>query len=259
MRRQGRRCEPGRGRFAGRVAGGQRDRRVDFTCRGAVRDLLIRDDLFDVLGADYHTLARIDAPGRTAQFVFTPEARETRVSADAGGPRGLASFVLPRRRAHPDGLGPPAVPARLLLRGGGWWSLAKIITAFTVAHSVTLALAVLDVVVAAGPAGRGGHRPVDRLRRRREPLPPSRRRAALARQLLLRARPRVRLLVGAPRAGPARPRPRAVAASGSTSGSSSGRPWSSPWPCPRSMLLRTHALGAARDPERRRSRSCSSA
>jgi HupE / UreJ protein len=34
----------------------------------------------------------------------------------------------------------------LLLRGGGWLSLVKIITAFTVAHSVTLALAVLEVV-----------------------------------------------------------------------------------------------------------------
>jgi hypothetical protein len=34
----------------------------------------------------------------------------------------------------------------LLLRGGGWLSLVKIITAFTIAHSVTLALAVLDIV-----------------------------------------------------------------------------------------------------------------
>jgi hypothetical protein len=34
----------------------------------------------------------------------------------------------------------------LLLRGGDWLSLVKIITAFTIAHSVTLALAVLDIV-----------------------------------------------------------------------------------------------------------------
>ena len=34
----------------------------------------------------------------------------------------------------------------LLLRGGDWLSIAKIITAFTLAHSVTLALAVLEVV-----------------------------------------------------------------------------------------------------------------
>ena len=32
----------------------------------------------------------------------------------------------------------------LMLRGGGMWSLLKIITAFTIAHSITLALAALD-------------------------------------------------------------------------------------------------------------------
>ena len=37
---------------------------MDFVCADAVRDLLIRDDLFAAFGADYHTLARIDAPGR---------------------------------------------------------------------------------------------------------------------------------------------------------------------------------------------------
>jgi hypothetical protein len=35
----------------------------------------------------------------------------------------------------------------LMLRGGGLWSLLKIITAFTIAHSITLALAALDVIV----------------------------------------------------------------------------------------------------------------
>jgi len=35
----------------------------------------------------------------------------------------------------------------LLLRGGSWLALAKIVTAFTLAHSVTLALAVFDVVI----------------------------------------------------------------------------------------------------------------
>ena len=69
---------------------------VDYACRGDGRDLLIRDDLFDVFGADYHTLARIEAPGRTSQFVFSPEARETRVGPEPlrGASAGFASFVL---------------------------------------------------------------------------------------------------------------------------------------------------------------------
>ena len=57
--------------------------------RGEVRDLRIRDDLFDVLGADYHTLARIDAPGQTTPVrVLHRVARDPVELGDAGGPRG---------------------------------------------------------------------------------------------------------------------------------------------------------------------------
>jgi len=117
---------------------------VDFTCGGEVRVLRIRDDLFDVLGADYHTLARIEAFGRTTQFAFSPESRETRLTGDGG--RGAASFVLLGVEHILSGWDHLLFLLGLLLRGGGWLALAKIITAFTLAHSVTLVLAVLDVV-----------------------------------------------------------------------------------------------------------------
>src|SRR5256886_13247510 len=92
-----RRCEPGPGSWpAASPSAESVTLVVDFTCGGDVRDLSLRDDLFDVFGADYHTLARIDAPGRTTQFAFTPETRETRVRLDdaSDGRRGMASFVL---------------------------------------------------------------------------------------------------------------------------------------------------------------------
>ena len=122
---------------------------VDFGCAETVRDLVVRDDLFDVLGADYHTLARIEAPGLTQQFAFTPETREARVTLDApgGGSRGTGSFFLLGVEHILSGYDHLLFLLGLLLRGGGWLSLAKIITAFTLAHSVTLALAVLNVVV----------------------------------------------------------------------------------------------------------------
>ena len=122
---------------------------VEFGCGADIHDLLIRDDLFDVLGADYHTLARIDGPGTTAQFAFTPESRETRVTLDGapGGGRGAASFALLGIEHILSGWDHLLFLLGLLLCGGGWLALAKIITAFTLAHSVTLALAVLDVVV----------------------------------------------------------------------------------------------------------------
>ena len=141
---QSRRCEPGQGSLAPPTSKESVTLVVDFTCGADVRDLLIRDDLFDVLGSDYHTLARIDALGQTMQFAFTPETRETRVTANV---RGTLSFVLLGVEHILSGYDHLLFLFGLLLRGGGLLALVKIITAFTLAHSVTLALAVLDVVV----------------------------------------------------------------------------------------------------------------
>ena len=146
---QGRRCEAGAGFLPAPAPHAESVTLVvDFVCADAVRDLVVRDDLFDVLGADYHTLARIEAPGLTQQFAFTPETREARVTPDApgGAGRGTGSFFLLGIEHILSGYDHLLFLLGLLLRGGGWLSLAKIITAFTLAHSVTLALAVLNVV-----------------------------------------------------------------------------------------------------------------
>jgi HupE / UreJ protein len=140
----GRRCEAGSGSTAATPASAESlTLVVDFACAGDARDLLIRDDLFDVLGADYHTLARIEAPDRTVQFAFTPETRESRVTPAV---RGAASFVRLGIEHILTGWDHLLFLLVLLLRGGSLLSLARIITAFTAAHSVTLALAVFGVV-----------------------------------------------------------------------------------------------------------------
>jgi hypothetical protein len=145
---QGRRCEAGPGFLRPPPPQGESVTLVvDFACADPVRDLLIRDDLFDVLGADYHTLARIEAPGFSGQFAFTPETRETRVAVGGAGGGGTVSFFLLGIEHILSGYDHLLFLLGLLLRGGGWVSLAKIITAFTLAHSVTLALAVLNLVV----------------------------------------------------------------------------------------------------------------
>jgi HupE/UreJ protein len=145
---EGRRCEAGPGFLSPAAAAKESVTLVvDFACGDDLRDMLIRDDLFDVFGADYHTLGRIDAPGHTAQFALTPESREAR--ARLTGPasaRGTASFVRLGIEHILTGWDHLLFLLGLLLRGGGWLSLVKIITAFTLAHSVTLSLAVLDVV-----------------------------------------------------------------------------------------------------------------
>ncbi len=137
------------------------------TSRAAVevRDLRIQDDLFDVLGADYHTLARIDAAGRDhAVRVRRRDARGAR------RPRGAAaaasrSFVLLGIEHILSGWDHLLFLLVLLLRGGGWLSLRQ-------DHHRVHARPQRDPRPrrarrgdAARPARGGGHRALDRARR----------------------------------------------------------------------------------------------
>lgn len=125
---------------------------VDFVCPGKIRELRIRDDLFDLAGPNLHTLARIEWPGGVQQFVFATEAREETVSIGAKSETTRSagsSFAI--GVAHIlNGYDHLLFLLVLTLRGGGLFSLLKIITAFTVAHSITLALAVFDAAVLPG-------------------------------------------------------------------------------------------------------------
>jgi hydrogenase/urease accessory protein HupE len=122
---------------------------VDFVCPGEVRELGIRDDLFDAAGPNLHTLAKIEWPGGVQQFAFATESRETKVMVGekAEAARGAGSFFPLGIEHILTGYDHLLFLLALMLRGGGLWSLLKIITAFTIAHSITLALAALDVVM----------------------------------------------------------------------------------------------------------------
>ena len=68
---------------------------LDVVCREAVTTLVLKDDSFDRLGADVHTLARIDWPGGSSQFAFASESRVASVViAERPAPvQGFASFA----------------------------------------------------------------------------------------------------------------------------------------------------------------------
>ena len=120
---------------------------LQFTCGEVPRELTIQDDLFDVLGASYHTIANIQWPGGSQQFVFLAAAREVRVEVSEGvTTRGIGSFFLLGIEHILTGYDHLLFLLALILRGGNIWSLLKIITAFTLAHSITLALAALNIV-----------------------------------------------------------------------------------------------------------------
>ena len=122
---------------------------VDFNCPGEIRKLTIRDDMSEALGGNHHTLALIVWSGGSQQYAFGADARETSVTVaeQAKASRGAGSFFPLGIEHILTGYDHLLFLLALMLCGGGLWSLLKIITAFTIAHSITLALAALDVVV----------------------------------------------------------------------------------------------------------------
>ena len=119
---------------------------VDFNCAGEVRELTVRDDMADVLGASHHTITLLLGPGGSAQFTFEAQMREM-VWAPGQKPHAVlaAGMYFPAGAAHVlSGYDLLLLLLVLMLRGGGWVRLLGIIAAFTAAHSVTLALAAYD-------------------------------------------------------------------------------------------------------------------
>lgn len=121
---------------------------VDFVCAQPVAKLSIRDNLFDLTGPDYHTIAMIQWPGGSDQFAFATEARDHTLAIGSAGAQasGTRSFFLMGVEHILLGWDHLLFLACLLLLGGTFLGLLKIVTAFTVAHSISLALAALDVV-----------------------------------------------------------------------------------------------------------------
>lgn len=127
---------------------------IDYACRAGPRELTLRDDLADAFGPGHHSLTSIETPGGTQRVTLEAGQREARVSlgpAAAGEAAGLppGSGLLAFFRfgaAHIlEGFDHLLFLLALLLRGGRLGSLIAIVTAFTLAHSISLALAVFDV------------------------------------------------------------------------------------------------------------------
>jgi hydrogenase/urease accessory protein HupE len=124
---------------------------VHYACAAPVGELAVRDDLFDALGAEYHTLASFERQGGTEQFIFQPDRREARMRMADPAPSGSAvsgslAFIGLGIEHILLGFDHVLFVVALILRGGRFLALIGIVTAFTIAHSVTLALSVLDLV-----------------------------------------------------------------------------------------------------------------
>jgi hypothetical protein len=112
------------------------------------RALALRVDLFFDANPSHLHLARIRWAGAPAfERIFSADARQASLSGAASETgSSIARFVGLGVQHIATGLDHLAFLVGLLLLGGSAWEVAKLVTAFTVAHSLTLAAAVLGWV-----------------------------------------------------------------------------------------------------------------
>jgi hydrogenase/urease accessory protein HupE len=140
-------CRPGRAMIQGsRLGDGRVTLELTIQCPATPGRFAIRDDWFDLFGEHYRTIARIETSGGAREVVFLPDARETVIEIGQEASGHTTGFFRLGVEHILTGYDHLLFLVALLLRGGRLVSLLKIITAFTVAHSITLALAVLGVV-----------------------------------------------------------------------------------------------------------------
>jgi hydrogenase/urease accessory protein HupE len=122
--------------------------RATFACPRSIDQLSIDCQFLERFSADHHHLAVISLGGHETPFVAT--LSHMTIEADLGSTAGetttFPAMVLSGIEHILTGYDHLAFLIGLLLLGGRVRSLVGVITAFTVAHSITLGLAALHVV-----------------------------------------------------------------------------------------------------------------
>lgn len=129
---------------------------VLFACASTDAALRIRDDTSDLFGPAHHTIAVVEWSGGRTQLVLESDRREGTVTLSApeqtatpaaGTAAGPFATYLELGVEHILlGFDHVLFVVALVLQGGRMLRILGIVTAFTAAHSVTLALSVLEVV-----------------------------------------------------------------------------------------------------------------
>jgi len=125
---------------------------VLYACAAPIRTLLIRDGSDSFLGVDHHTIADIQWPGGSRQVVFEKGQRQVGIAV-GGSPSPeqkttgtFVSYVVMGVDHIIGGIDHLLFLLALLALSTSFWQTVKIVTAFTVAHSITLSLAALGLV-----------------------------------------------------------------------------------------------------------------
>ncbi|MCX7210856.1 MAG: HupE/UreJ family protein [Burkholderiales bacterium] len=126
----------------------------DFHCDHAPLELSVRDDCVDTLGASHHVIALITWQGGSQSFSFADQTRvaviaikpATSTTSTDNASMSVGSFFFLGVEHIVTGYDHLLFLLALILCGGNLIQLLKIITAFTLAHSITLAAAALNII-----------------------------------------------------------------------------------------------------------------
>jgi hydrogenase/urease accessory protein HupE len=119
-------------------------------CAAAPGRLDLEENWTDFLGPHYRTIVTIATPRGGTEYVLGEETPRVSVDFGAPAPSGLFSFVRLGVTHILTGYDHLLFLLALLIGASNFWRVLAIVTAFTLAHSITLSLAVLGFVHAPG-------------------------------------------------------------------------------------------------------------
>jgi hydrogenase/urease accessory protein HupE len=142
-------CRPGRVTVQGSAMGDDRVvLALALRCPAAPGRLGIAESWVERFGPHYRTIVSVNAAGGRAGGEFVLQDDNRRASVDLGQPAAtrFGDFLLLGVEHILTGIDHLLFLAALLLAARGLWPILATVTAFTLAHSVTLSLAALDLV-----------------------------------------------------------------------------------------------------------------
>ena len=148
-------CAPGPMALAETEARDELEVTLQFLCPEPLDALTLRYLLFFDIDQRHRALGRLDSPGRSESFFLDREVTQLtfKLAGPEAGPEVEAPWVLSFPRILLFGVEHILIGydhvlflIALIMVPGRFWALVKIITAFTLAHSITLALAWFDLL-----------------------------------------------------------------------------------------------------------------
>jgi hypothetical protein len=141
-------CTPGRITVQGSRAGdGKVVLEMTLACPKSAGALAIRDEWPDVLGGHFQTVMSVRVPGQpSVELAFIDDRRTATVELSGTTGTGWLSFIAMGAEHILSGPDHLLFLLALLALARGFWPIVKIVTGFTIAHSITLSLATLGIV-----------------------------------------------------------------------------------------------------------------